>query len=865
MFESELYALRARAARFAYNSLQFADGEMLAGGKVLRDDDRVLLLTGKSREPHGPELYWAASSAEALLQAVDACGIRQALVNLVPSAWLEAFQSAGFAPYAVWRHYFHPGIDAVMTERAKVLSEAECPEAAAVVLASQGKSWGDHGASERFLRDWRSGSELSAMSCGAVDCAVLVKRVQRALAGLVCVGVYRQPSGELVTWIRLLAVHPDFSGHGIARHLVVQALDYGRRHGAIRAFVTVNESNSRRRGLYEATGFRAEDEPPRTDMIRMQRSLSGAYNERGGAGMKQIPQIYDYNDKCAVKDALFTPQSGVRLHDGLFKTVFDNNRRFLHKLDMGAMMYWFDQKTGTPTDAEPYRGHFEDHLKGSTLSMFLMGAANALRWVEDDSLLEKVGILLERLKTAAEPDGFLMPVDERDFAYREYPHYVRIWLTYALGAVGLACNDEAYAMLRKWQNWFNACPDLPIIRYLELAFQGIVASTYAYFTPVGERTDIDTAMQAYEEPWRLAQFMRREPDCVHIRRQPGLEPHAHGSELEGLEGYLDFYRATGVNYYRTAVLGAWELYRRDWQHAGGGIVMCENMPDNSPGCRWLDPKNHYNELCCSSFWLSLNLRLHRLYPDEEAYMNEVEKSLFNVAFANQEGGEGIRYFAFLEQKKQRPGLVHCCCGVGTRIFGSLPEYIYSVSYDALAVNLYTPSSIEWQGVTLTSKANIPYSEQAELTLSMAAPKRFQLRLRMPAWMAADADILVNGEQAAIGHAGSYVALERDWQDGDTVRFSLAMSFRLTKYSGAEELPPFSRYAIEYGPILYAVVADTYQHARMVGWSVADFPDWLVPTDTPLVYELKMKPGYRLAPYMDLTCAEEFTCYPVFND
>ena len=47
--------------------------------------------------------------------------------------------------------YKRQGIDAVMTERAKVLSEAECPEAAAVVLASQGKSWGDHGASERCV------------------------------------------------------------------------------------------------------------------------------------------------------------------------------------------------------------------------------------------------------------------------------------------------------------------------------------------------------------------------------------------------------------------------------------------------------------------------------------------------------------------------------------------------------------------------------------------------------------------------------------------------------------------------------------------------------------------------------------------
>ncbi|MFA6948055.1 MAG: beta-L-arabinofuranosidase domain-containing protein, partial [Eubacteriales bacterium] len=381
--------------------------------------------------------------------------------------------------------------------------------------------------------------------------------------------------------------------------------------------------------------------------------------------MKNIPQIYDYNSKLAVPDKLFTPLSGVKLAGGLFSDVYENNKQFLRKLDMGAMMYWFDKKTGTPTDATPYTGHFEDNLKGSTLSMFLMGAANSLRWSDDEELARRVHILMERLRTAADADGFLMPVDERDFAHREYPHYVRIWLTYALCAVGLSCGEGAYDILRRWQDWFNSCPDLPIIKYLELAFQGIVASTYVYTTPIGEKLDIDKTIEAYEEPWRLAQFMRRERDCVSIRHQPGREPHAHGSELEGIEGYLDLYRATGRNYYLTAVLGAWELYRADWQHVGGGIVMCEGMEQNYPGCYWLDMKNNYNELCCTSFWIFLNQRLHRLFPDREVYVGEIEKSLYNVAIANQDGGDGIRYFAYLEGHKQESGLVHCCCGVGT--------------------------------------------------------------------------------------------------------------------------------------------------------------------------------------------------------
>ncbi|MCR5263212.1 MAG: glycoside hydrolase family 127 protein, partial [Clostridiales bacterium] len=509
----------------------------------------------------------------------------------------------------------------------------------------------------------------------------------------------------------------------------------------------------------------------------------------------KIPQIYDYNSKLAVKDKLFTPQSGVVLRDGLFKTVFDNNREFLKKLDMGKMMYWFDKKTGTITTSEPYKGHFEDNLKGSTLSMFMMGAANALRWCDDEELRSRVQTAMDRLKSAAEPDGFAMPISKIDFPSKEYPHYTRIWLTYALCAVGLSCGEGAYEFLRNWQDWFNSCQDLPVIKYLCLAFQGVVASTYEYInTPVGVTEDIDTTVRYYEEPWRLGQFMRREKDAVHIRRQHGDEPHAHGSELEGFEGYLDLYRVTGKSYYLTAVLGAWELYNRDWEHAGGGIVMCEGMPTNYPGCYWLDPKNNYNELCCTSFWLYLNLRLHRLFPDEEKYVSEIEKSLLNIAIANQDGGDGIRYFAYLDDKKQESGLVHCCCGVGTRIFGSLPELIYSVNDSEISVDLYTPSKIKWErsegDVTVEMDADVPYSDDVRLKFGMAAPSEFTVRLRIPSWATEEVKVYINGELAATGVPGTYLVIKRLFSDGDEINYSLKQSFRLTRYRGADEIAGF---------------------------------------------------------------------------
>ncbi|MEA4992582.1 MAG: glycoside hydrolase family 127 protein, partial [Oscillibacter sp.] len=379
-------------------------------------------------------------------------------------------------------------------------------------------------------------------------------------------------------------------------------------------------------------------------------------------------QHWQYNNRMAVKDQVFTPLYGVALHKGLFADVFQNNVQFLKQFRFEDMLYWFDEKLGIPTDGKPYRGHFEDNLKGQTASQYLMGAGNLLRWQDDKELHDGIERILDKLEQCEEPDGFMMPITKYEFSDHEYPHYTRIWLNYALIAAGLAGHERAFNMLRRWQDWFNQCPDLPIIKYTNLAFQGIVGSTYVWQTPIGKWEDVDVARKYYEEDWRIAQFMQKERDCIHRRFQPGYEPHPHGTEIESLEGYLDLYRATGAPYYLKAVLGARELYKRDWQHPGGGIVMCEFL-DAFPGCGWIDSRYPYNELCCTAFWVNLNHRLHRLFPDVEDYMNEVERSIYNIAIANQDGQKKlIRYFAHMEGKKDKGGTVTCCCGVGTRLF-----------------------------------------------------------------------------------------------------------------------------------------------------------------------------------------------------
>ncbi|HEY3190314.1 MAG TPA: GNAT family N-acetyltransferase [Solirubrobacteraceae bacterium] len=57
-------------------------------------------------------------------------------------------------------------------------------------------------------------------------------------------------------YVQRLAVHPDAQGRGYGGSLLIDGLQWLRRHGATRAYVNTQSDNERAYGLYEGSGFR---------------------------------------------------------------------------------------------------------------------------------------------------------------------------------------------------------------------------------------------------------------------------------------------------------------------------------------------------------------------------------------------------------------------------------------------------------------------------------------------------------------------------------------------------------------------------------------------------------------------------------
>jgi hypothetical protein len=570
-----------------------------------------------------------------------------------------------------------------------------------------------------------------------------------------------------------------------------------------------------------------------------------------------------------VKFQAVTPTNGVTLDDaGVFKPVMENNIAYLLKTcQVEQMLYYFRERAGQKTldKDKPQFEWWERDLRGSYAGRYLLGAANTLRWIENPELRQRMNELIDGIEACRETNGFILAFPPDAPRNNEEPNYARTDFTQGLIAAGRDGNWKAYRLLRDNADWFNQWELLPKLTYIDNGFQGHVASTQTYFTPVGKPEDLQAAERGYVIDHWMEQLAARDPEAIWQ-----CFNHPHAFLIQGMEGYLDHYIATGDEKFLRAMIGGWDLYHDNWEHIGGSIAICESSPF-PPKSYYITPKGHTGETCGCVVWLKFNQRFHQLFPMQEKYMNEIEKTIYNVGLANQENGKtGIRYHTILEGNKSKLDAENTCCEVqGTRLYGSLPEYIYSTAEDGLYVNLYEPSRIQWQvaskTITLNLKSQFPFQPQIALTVASSQPVAMKLRVRVPAWASKDMPIAVNGRQALVGKSGTYAVLDRTWSNGDTVTFTLPMDFRATHYTGADQIAGHERYALEYGPILLAAVGPLGKEIPVeIAHDPARLRDWLRPEkDQPLHFTIEGDSEHSFQPYWQVA-DQTFTCFPVLE-
>ena len=233
----------------------------------------------------------------------------------------------------------------------------------------------------------------------------------------------------------------------------------------------------------------------------------------------------------------------------------------------------------------------------------------------------------------------------------------------------------------------------------------------------------------------------------------------------------------------------------------------------------LPPDRAYAETCAAVGGVQWAWRM-LLATGDPRYADAAERKLFNGFLAGV-SLTGTEYF-YVNPLHLRSGAVPdegrspahgrrpwfrvaCCPPNIMRTLASLPGYLASTDDGGLQLHQYAAGSltaaVPGGEARVSVETDYPWDGLIRVRVDETPDGEWTLSLRVPGW-AESASLRVAGEEQAVA-AGSYVAVRRSWQGGDTVELSLPMTVRIVD---ADERVDAIRgcVALERGPLVYAV-------------------------------------------------------------
>jgi DUF1680 family protein len=202
------------------------------------------------------------------------------------------------------------------------------------------------------------------------------------------------------------------------------------------------------------------------------------------------------------------------------------------------------------------------------------------------------------------------------------------------------------------------------------------------------------------------------------------------------------------------------------------------------------------ESCNSYNMLKLTRHLFGWEPQAELF-DYYERVQLNHMLAHQRPDDGrFVYFMPLAPSAARTysepeNSFWCCVGTGMESHAKHADSIYWHEGQALYVNLYIPSKLDWpeRNLRLILDTAYPMDGAVRLTIEKAPRRAATLALRIPGWVTG-AMLSVNGAPTRIDPVQGYARIMRRWRPGDRVELTLPMTLRAEPLLGDPQTTAF---------------------------------------------------------------------------
>ena len=284
--------------------------------------------------------------------------------------------------------------------------------------------------------------------------------------------------------------------------------------------------------------------------------------------------------------------------------------------------------------------------------------------------------------------------------------------------------------------------------------------------------------------------------------------------MAALAAIDDDYRAK----YDNALQSLWNdvTYTKQFVTGGVGLIEQEGFGESYE----LPNVAAYCETCAAIANMMWNRRMSTLYAGSQ-FADQIETDLYNAILGCISlDGKSFFYTNYLSTLSQRSEWYDtaCCPPNLSRTLLSIGGYIYNVGQNSLYIDQYISNNADIEigenalGISMTS--GFPTDDKVTLEITSEAPATFTMYLRVPSW-AKGSTLKLNGEAIdANANGNGYIAIEREWKNGDSIELEFAMEVTFVQTSDKVSTN-IGYVAVRRGPLVYCAeyVDNTYIPSR----------------------------------------------------
>jgi len=504
------------------------------------------------------------------------------------------------------------------------------------------------------------------------------------------------------------------------------------------------------------------------------------------------------------------PLAAVRLSPGTFQEQEEINARYLDSLSVDRMLHSFRLTAGIPSSAAPYggwekpdcelRGHFAGGHILSAVALASACSGNSVLKSRGDALVTGLEACQKKIGTrylSAFPPELFERLAQGKPVWAPFYTYHKI-LAGMLDMYLYTGNQNALRIAEGMAQW--AQEFMSGFGYDQR--QRMLRTEYGGMNEVLINLAVATkndrylaAARLFEQPSFLDPLAERRDELQGLHANtnvPKVIGAARMYEVTGERRYRDI-----AEYFLAEVLAA-------RNYAIGNTSLDEHWktpPDQLGGTlAWT------NAECCVAYNLMKLQRQVFSWTGDARWMDAYERTLFNCRLGTQ-NSQGLKQYFFplaagyWRAYNSADESFWCCTGTGAEDFAKFTDTIYFRRGSDVFVNQFIASTLDWKdkGLVLEQVTQFPREQGTTLKIKTSRPVARNIHVRIPRWTTESAQVRINGQLLeAMADPGSYLALRRTWQDGDTITLTLPMQLRQESLPGDTTV-----LAALYGPLVLA--------------------------------------------------------------